>query len=128
MTAGAPDASGEVIDLLTLAQRGAAGTAWAYGGAQLNANLLVFEEGEGVATHVNNAVDVLLVGILGQGVITVDGQEHHVCAGQALVLAKDTRRAIRAVGGRFAYLTCHQRRPGLWPEGVPRPEANPETP
>lgn len=74
----------------------------------------------------NNAVDVLGVGIVRQGVITVDGQAHHVTAGQALVMAKGARRALRAVAGRFEVFTCHQRRPGLWPEEIPRPEANPE--
>lgn len=99
MPPSASDPATGVINLLAFAQEGTASTAWAYGGAQLNANLLVFEEEEGVATHVNDAVDVLLVGILGQGVITVDGQEHHVTAGQALVMAKGARRALRAVGG-----------------------------
>jgi len=71
MTSDAPDASVAVVDLLTFAQGGAASTAWAYGEAQLNANLRVLAEAEGGAAHVNNAVDVLRVGIVGQGVITV---------------------------------------------------------
>ncbi len=49
MTSGAPDASVAVVDLLTFAQASAASTAWAYGRAQLNANLRVFAEAEGVA-------------------------------------------------------------------------------
>ncbi len=118
MTATDADATDPVVNLLARAQAGAPGTAWAYGGTDLNVNLLVFTAGEGVAAHVNTEVDVLLIGILGEGVVIVDGGEHRVGAGQALVIAKGAQRAIRATSDRFAYLTCHRRRARLWPEGA----------
>ncbi len=83
----------------------------------MNANLLVFAAGEGVAEHVNAEVDVLLVGIAGEGVVDVGGTGRLLRAGQALVVPKGARRGTRGVSVRFAYLTCHRRRPGLWPAG-----------
>lgn len=113
---------GIVIDLAALARASAAqGAIWAYGGAELNVNLVRFAAGDGVAEHVNTEGDVLLVGIAGDGVVEVDGRRHPLRAGQALVIPKGARRAIGSGGGEFAYLTCHRRRAGLWPGGVPRP-------
>jgi quercetin dioxygenase-like cupin family protein len=82
----------------------------------LNVNLIVWDPGEGVVEHVNEEVDVLLVGISGAGIVEVEGREHTLQAGQALIVAKGSRRAIRSTGERFAYLTCHRLRPGLWPQ------------
>jgi len=111
-----------VVDLAILAHGSAArGPIWTRQSADLNVNLLVFDADDGVVAHVNDEVDVLLVGVAGAGVVAVDGTDHPVGAGQALVIPKGARRAIRAVGGRFAYLSCHRRRAGLWPAGVPRP-------
>lgn len=128
MTATDSDVTDPVVNLLALAQGGATGTAWAYGGTDLNANLLVFGAGEGVAGHVNTEVDVLLIGIRGEGIIMVDGGEHPVAAGQALVIPKGAHRAIRAVSDHFAYLTCHRRRADLWPGAIPQPDASPTIP
>lgn len=124
MAPPAPDDATGVVDLPTLARQGTAGTAWAYGGDDLNANLLVLDDGEGVGEHVNDAVDVLLVGVLGEGDVAIDGRRHRLTAGHLLVVPKGVRRSIAGRGGRFAYLTCHRRRGGLWPEGVPRPDTD----
>lgn len=112
------DTTEAVIDLAGRARARETGTAWAYGGPDLNANLLVFDDGDGVGEHVNGEVEVLLVGVLGEGEVAMDGHRHRLAAGQALVIPKGTRRAIRSTGARFAYLTCHRRRGGLWPGGV----------
>lgn len=115
---------GTVIDLAALARASAArGALWAYGGDDLNANLVRLAGGDGVAEHVNTEVDVLLVGITGDGVVEVDGRRCPLRVGQALVIPKGARRAIGSGSGEFAYLTCHRRRAGLWPGGVPRPGA-----
>ena len=110
-----------VADLAILAHGSAArGPIWTRQSVDLNVNLLVFDADDGVVAHVNDEVDVLLVGVAGVGVVAVDGTDHPMGAGQALVIPKGARRAIHAVGGRFAYLSCHRRRAGLWPAGVPR--------
>ena len=110
------------VDLAALARSGPdRGVAWAHQGEDLSANLVVFGPGEGVAEHVNAEVDVLLVGAMGEGVVVIGGREHALGTGQAVVVPKGVPRATRAGEGRFAYLTCHRRRAGLWPAGVARP-------
>lgn len=103
-------------DLPALAQAAVApGPAWTLASDDLNANLLVFDDGDGVAEHVNADLDVLLVGIAGQGIATVDGTATLLRPAQVVIVPKGARRGTRAFGGRFAYLTCHRRRAGLWP-------------
>jgi hypothetical protein len=60
----------DVVDLLGMARGNAAfSPIWTHQSDDLNVNLLVFERGDGVAEHVNAEVDVLLVGVAGQGEI-----------------------------------------------------------
>jgi quercetin dioxygenase-like cupin family protein len=114
------------VDLAAVLQAATGqGPVWTHQGADLNINLLVFEQDAGVAEHVNEEVDVLVVGIAGEGFVAVDGRRKALAAGQALVIPKGARRAIGSAGGLFAYLTCHRRRAGLWPSGVPRPAGEP---
>lgn len=111
-----------VADLAALAAEGAARQpAWAHLSEDLNVNLLVWEAGQGVEEHLNAEVDVLLVGVAGEGVVVVDGLSCSLRAGQALIVPKGARRGIRAGSGRFAYLTCHRRRGGLWPRRAALP-------
>jgi mannose-6-phosphate isomerase-like protein (cupin superfamily) len=111
-----------VMDLVALAQEGTIRQpVWAYQSVDLNVNLLVWGADEGVVEHVNSEVDVLLVGIVGDGLVEVDGTAHPLRAGQAVLIPKGARRAIRSTHGRFAYLTCHRRRAGLWPHRLPHP-------
>jgi quercetin dioxygenase-like cupin family protein len=114
-----------VVDLAALAQESTIRQpVWAYQSADLNVNLLVWDANGGVVEHVNSEVDVLLVGIAGEGLVEVDGTAHPLRAGQALIIPKGVRRAIRSTGGRFAYLTCHRRRAGLWPHRRPHPSGD----
>jgi quercetin dioxygenase-like cupin family protein len=109
-----PPARVVTVDLLAVARASAdPGVAWAYGGADLNANLVAFDPGDGVAAHVNDEVDVLLVGLTGAGVVTVDGVAHPLSAGLAVVIPRGANRAIRAEGERLAYLSCHRARAPL---------------
>lgn len=86
-------------------------------------NLLAWNAGGGVAEHRNAEVDVQILGIAGRGVITAEEVDYPLQTGQVLIIPKGTRRAIRGTSDRFAYLTCHRRRSGQWPDGVPRPHA-----
>ena len=117
------DANADVVSAVDLAalvqERTIRQPVWAYQSADLNVNLLVWGADEGVVEHVNSEVDVLLVGIAGDGLIEVDGTAHPLHSGQALIIPKGARRAIRSTGDRFAYLTCHRRRTGLWPHRLP---------
>jgi quercetin dioxygenase-like cupin family protein len=111
----AAPAGGGTVDLAVLARSAAHGPVWTTRGDELDVNLLVFEADHGVAEHINDQVDVLLVGIAGRGIVTIDGLPHAFAAGRAVLIPKGARRGTRAVEGRFAYLTCHRRRSGLMP-------------
>lgn len=76
----------------------------------LNANLVRFAEGGGVGEHVNEEVDVLLVGVTGSGSVVVDGREHALGAGKLVFVPKGSRRSTRGASEGFAYLTVHKRR------------------
>jgi quercetin dioxygenase-like cupin family protein len=106
-------------EIVHLAERLAAtpgpGPVWTHASADLNVNLLSFDAGQGVPAHVNEEVDVLIVGVAGEGVVEVNGATHALTAGQVLVIPKGARRSLRSAGGPFAYLTCHRRRGGLMP-------------
>ncbi len=107
---------GVAADLAAIARSAAGrGPAWTLRSEDLDLNLLVFNMGEGVEEHFNHELDVLLIGIAGAGIVTIEGQPHPLAAGQAVMVPKGTRRSIRAYAERFAYLTCHRRRAGLWP-------------
>ncbi len=93
--------------------------AWARQSEDLNVNLISCLPGEGIGGHVNDEVDVLLVGIDGEGSVVIDDDWHPLPPGQVVIVPKGTRRATRCDGDHFAYLTCHRRRSGLWPTTKP---------
>ncbi len=106
----------DVADLPAIAASlSSSGTAWTLRSNDLNANLLVLNPGGRSPEHVNERLDVLIIGISGGGVVTIDGQPHNLGAGGAILAPKGSSRSIRALGEPFAYLACHQKRGGLWP-------------
>jgi quercetin dioxygenase-like cupin family protein len=96
------------------------GPAWTLTDRDLNANLIVLDTGQGIETHVNNEVDVLIVGASGSGAVTIDGAAYPIAAGRVLLIPRGSERGIRAESDRFAYLTVHRARPPLLPSR-PRP-------
>jgi quercetin dioxygenase-like cupin family protein len=115
-----------VVDLAALAREvEAQGVAWSLQSEDLNANLLVFGPEGGVEGHVNSDVDVLIVVVAGEGILEVDDTHRPLRAGQAVLIAKGSRRSIRGVSDPFAYLTCHRRRGGLWPSPLSRYRPDP---
>ena len=101
-----------------LAEVSGPGPVWTHTSRDLNVNLLSFEAGQGVPDHVNDEVDVLIVVVAGEGVLAIDGTEHPIAAGQLCVIPKGARRSLHSGDGPFAYLTCHRRRGGLWPDAA----------
>lgn len=93
--------------------RGLEGTVWSLDGGDPSANLVRFAVGGGVGEHVNDEVDVLVVGVAGTGMVGVDGEEHALSAGVLVFVPKVTRRWIRSASDDFAYLSVHRRRGGL---------------
>ena len=90
---------------------GRAGVVWTLeAGSELNANLVRFETGDGVGEHVNDEVDVIILGISGSGFVDVDGREHPVSTGTMIFVPKGARRSTRSASGDFAYLRVLRRR------------------
>lgn len=116
--------SDELLDLWDAAQRGGSGAILSRETDDLDLNLVRFDGGSGVAMHVNREVDVLLVAIAGEGVVTVDGSEFQFAPGKALLILKGSERAIQSLpDGDLVYFSVHRRRRGLMPG--PRREAEP---
>jgi mannose-6-phosphate isomerase-like protein (cupin superfamily) len=86
------------------------GPRWGLETSDLNATFLAWSAGEGVAEHVNEEVDVLMVVVEGEGDVTVDGHAFRLTAGQTVAIPKGQLRSVRAVSERFAYLNVHGRR------------------
>ena len=106
----------EVVALMALAHAaGHDGPAWTRATDDLNVNLIVLRAGHSIAEHINAEVDVMLVGIEGSGQVTIDRLATELSAGQLVIVPKGAARSISPGGDRFAYLTCHKRRAGLWP-------------
>ena len=98
---------GEVVGSATRRE----GVVWTLEGSEdLNANLVRFEAGGGVGEHVNDEVDVLIVGVSGSGSVRVDGEEHPVSNGVMVFVQRGARRSTRAASEGFAYLSVHRRR------------------
>ena len=87
------------------------GVVWTLQGSKdLNANLVRFEAGGGVGEHMNDEVDVLIVGVTGSGSVIVDGEEHPISDGLVVFVPRGVRRSTRATSEGFAYLSVHRRR------------------
>jgi mannose-6-phosphate isomerase-like protein (cupin superfamily) len=114
---GAPcSGAGQLVNLAALAHAATVpGAVWTHQSEDLDVNLLLFAAGEGVAEHVNDEVDVLLVAIVGEGAVAIDGKRQFLGAGHAIVIPKGARRSTAGTSAQFAYLTCHRRRGGLQP-------------
>jgi quercetin dioxygenase-like cupin family protein len=111
-----------LVDLIAKAALDAnCGPRWAYESTDLDLTLLSWRQGEAIAAHVNDEVDVVLIGVAGTGEITVNGVVFGLAAGHALLIPKGAERAIRCTDDSFSYLSVHQRRRGLWPTVAGRP-------
>lgn len=93
------------------------GTGPIFGGESedLDFTLLRWRVGQGVAEHVSTEVDVLMIVFSGDCQVIVDGQTHEVSRGKALLVPKDTRRAIKCLSDDVCYLNVHKRRKRLTP-------------
>lgn len=90
---------------------GRTGVVWTLeAGGDLNANLVRFGVGGGVGEHVNDEVEVIIVGVSGSGFVKVDGEERPVSNGTMTFVPKGARRSTRSTSEDFAYLTVHRRR------------------
>jgi uncharacterized cupin superfamily protein len=105
-----------VVDLLG---RIGVGPLWGMASGDRNATLLAWPPDHEIAEHTNNELDVLLVVLKGDGVAKVDGQEHALLCGSALLVEKGCSRMIRAGADGLRYLSIHKRRGPLRIAEVP---------
>jgi quercetin dioxygenase-like cupin family protein len=112
-----PDSRFDVVvaDLLAVERAGADGVVWSLPrGADLNANLVHLAPGGAIGSHTNDEVDVLLVGASGQGVVTVDGEQHEFRGGVIVAVPKHHVRSVAARDDHeLLYVTVHVARAGL---------------
>lgn len=102
-----------VVALDAVVPDGAAGNGvhWALtDNPDLNVNLAHLDAGDAVASHVNDAVDVVVVVLDGAGVASVDGKEHDLAPHTLVVVPAGTERSLQAGGAGLTYLTVHRRR------------------
>ena len=78
--------------------------------SELNANLVRVGTGHGVEEHVNDEVEVIILGVSGSGIVTVDREDHALSAGILVFIPKGARRSTVSTSEDFAYLTVHRRR------------------
>jgi DNA-binding MarR family transcriptional regulator/uncharacterized cupin superfamily protein len=116
----------EAVGPCHLDERRGEGPLWGLASRDLNATLLSWPAGEGVAEHVNDELDVLLIVTGGAGTATIDGQAHRLRPQDALLIRQGARRRIQAARDGLRYLSIHRRRPGLQIE--PRPKGSTPAP
>lgn len=105
-----------VPDLLGLS---GTGPVWGLASSDLNATLLVWPAGQELSEHTNDERDVLLVVLEGHATVVVDGDDHALAAGNALLIEQGRSRSIRAGAEGVRYLSIHTRRHGVQIEGLP---------
>src|SRR5512140_2793988 len=99
------------VDLAALA--GGSGPLWGMQSEELNATLLAWPPGGGVAEHVNAELEVLVVVLAGSARVTIDGSGHELSAGHLLLVPRGCTRAIAAGPEGVRYLSVHRRRAPL---------------
>ena len=116
MAADSPVPDGVVaVDVAVFAEGSTEAVPWSTRSADLNVNLLHFQEGDGVALHINTEVDVLLVGVAGEGEVRAGAASYPLRPGRVVLIPKGLERSTRATSGQFSYLSCHRARQGLMP-------------
>ncbi|MEZ0324388.1 MAG: hypothetical protein ACAH95_00640 [Fimbriimonas sp.] len=104
-----------VIDLpLLIKTVDSSGPLWGTESEQLDATLLFWRRGEGIARHVNDEVDVLIMFLKGSAVVSIGEQELVSTTGQVVLIPRGSERSLVALED-CAHLNVHQRRKKLSP-------------
>jgi quercetin dioxygenase-like cupin family protein len=104
-----------VVDLLG---RAGTGALWGMASAELNATLLAWPPGQGLVEQAATDLDVLVIVLEGGGTATVDGEEHELVRGSALLVERGRTRTITAGADGLRYLSVHRRRGPLQVAGM----------
>jgi mannose-6-phosphate isomerase-like protein (cupin superfamily) len=77
--------------------------------SDLIANLVRSCIGQGVGEHVNKEVEVIVLGVSGSGIVTVDQEELALSAWILAFIAKGVPRSTVSTSEDFVYPTVHHR-------------------
>jgi quercetin dioxygenase-like cupin family protein len=103
----------DVVDLA--GRRGANGPGFGLQSEDLNATLLEWSAGRGVAEHRNDECDVLVVVLDGDATLVVDGVAHALARHHLVLVPKGSVRGLTAGPDGVRYLSIHRRRAPLMP-------------
>ncbi len=81
----------------------------------LHMNVLVLREGEQIAKHVNQVLDVIVTCLRGSGTISINQDEIEVEPGSIVLIRQGAERVIQAGSGGMVYTTVHRKRGGIMP-------------
>lgn len=124
-----PQSTSFLVDLAAIAnQATGSGPQWGFESTDLDLTVLTWTAHQEIAPHVNDEVDVLLLGLDGTGEVLVDGTAYELTAGQAVLIAKGARRSFRCLNAPWSYVSVHRRRRGLWPTFPTKATQSPEAP
>ena len=105
-----PRATTEAVDLTAV--EGSGGVVWSLSPDGVHVNLVVLAAGDEIERHRNDEVDVVVVALAGDGIVTVEGEATALAAGHATLIRRGTARSIGAGPAGIRYLTVHApRRP-----------------
>jgi quercetin dioxygenase-like cupin family protein len=96
-------------DLGALAAGAAPGSAWQAEAGDLRARLVVLAPDGELSGHVNREVDLVLVGVSGGGVVTIEGNDVTLGPGVAVLVAQGTHRRVGAGSEGLSLLAVHRR-------------------
>ncbi len=68
--------------------------------------------------YLHLSADVLGVVVSGSALLRLDDAQHELTAGMLFYVPRGRRRGLRVTDGPFVYISCHQRRAGLWPSPI----------
>lgn len=89
--------------------------AWQPGTEELHMNVIVLREGEQIAKHVNQVLDVIVTCLRGSGTITLNENQIDVESGSIVLIKQGIERVIQAGSDGMVYTTVHRKRGGIMP-------------
>lgn len=94
------------------------GALWGTETEDLNATVVSWPEGTGVAAHTNDLVDVVMIVLAGQGTVRVGDDTEALAPGTVVSIPKRFEREIWATAGTLTYVNVHKRKPKMQPNMV----------
>lgn len=94
------------------------GALWGTESEDLDATIVHWDEGLGVAAHVNSEVDVAMVVLAGAGKVRVEDESLAVSVGSVVVIPKGSEREVTAGEAGLTYVNVHKRKRKMMPNMV----------